>query len=260
MIIDVHVHCGFMFFPIKASVSEDLIKAMDEFNIDVGIVSPIEGIFYASMDCNQKMYDSIKKFPDRLKGYIVVNPNYPMEAMEQLEKFSKIPQFIGVKVHPSWYNRPVDGPEFEPVFNKCEELDLPVLVHSYVIGDQEDQVSCPERIANVARRHGNPIIVAHMGGNSGRTCKVIKNIDNMYMDISSGRERASQLYVWELGRIDDAVKEIGADKILFGSDMPLLDPSICFGMMEDSNLSGEDREKIMWKNANRIFKLDKKVY
>jgi predicted TIM-barrel fold metal-dependent hydrolase len=124
-----------------------------------------------------------------------------------------------------------------------------------VVGDFEDQVSSPERIANVAKLHKNPIIVAHMGGNSRRTCKAIKGIENLYIDISSGRERASQLYVWELGRVEEAVKEIGADKVLFGSDLPLLDPAICMGMMEDSKLTEEEREKIMWKNAARIFKL-----
>lgn len=255
MIIDVHLHYGFMFFPIRASVAADLIKAMDKFHINVGIVSSVGGIWYTSPDCNREMYDSIKKFPDRLKGYIVVNPNYPELALQHLDEYSQISQFIGVKVHPSWHNQPVDGPAFEPIFQRCEELNLPVLVHSYVSGDSEDQVSCPERIANVAGRHKNPIIVAHMGGNAARACKAIKNLDNVYMDISSGRERASQLYVWELGRVENAVKEIGAAKILFGSDLPLLDPAICMGMMADSILSDRERELIMWKNASRIFKI-----
>jgi Predicted metal-dependent hydrolase of the TIM-barrel fold len=257
MLIDVHLHYGFEFFPIRASVSEDLIRAMNKFNIDVGIVSSVGGIWYTYPDCNREMYDSIKKFPDRLKGYIVVNPNYPGAAIRQLEEYSQIPQFVGVKVHPSWHNKFVDGPEYEPIFQKCEELNLPVLVHSYVIDDYEDQVSCPERIANVARKHKNPIIVAHMGGNSKRACKAIKDVDNLYMDISSGRERASQLYVWELGRVENAAREIGAEKILFGSDLPLLDPAICIGLMEDSVLSDKERELIMWKNSSKIFKINR---
>ena len=255
MIIDVHVHYGFLFFPIKPFGVEDLIRKMDTFNFDVSIVSSLRGIFHDFRDCNRELHDAISKYPERLKGYIVVNPNYPDESLRQIDEYSKIRQFIGVKLHASWHNQPVDGEKFELIFDRCEKLNLPVLVHSYVVDDSGDQVSCPERIANVARRHSNPIIIAHMGGNSKRTVKAVKNIKNVYVDISSGRERASQLYVWKLGRVDDCVKELGADRVLFGTDFPLLDPSICMGMIEDSYLSREEKELVMYKNACRIFNI-----
>mgnify|MGYP005843142003 CR=1 FL=1 len=256
MIIDMHVHYGFLFFPINLFSSDDLVKKMDTFKIDVGIVSNVRGIFYDFRDCNRELHNAISKYPGRLKGYIVVNPNYIEESIEQIVEYSKEPQFVGVKLHASWHNKPIDGCEFAPIFEKCDELKLPVLVHSYVVDDFSDQVSSPERIVNVAKRYSNPIIVAHMGGNSKRTIKAVKNIENVYIDISSGRERASQLYVWQFGRVDEAVKELGADKILFGTDFPLLDPSICMGMMEDSYLGDEERELIMYKNACKVFNMN----
>jgi uncharacterized protein len=253
MIIDVHVHYGYLFFPIKLFGVPDLIKKMDVFGLDISIISNLRGIFHDFRDCNRELYEAISGYPDRLKGYIVVNPNYPEESLRQIEEYSKIKQFIGVKLHASWHNQPIDNKKFDVIFEKCEELDLPVLVHSYVADDSADQVSCPERIANVAMRHKNPIIIAHMGGNSKRTARAVKDIGNVYIDISSGRERATQLYVWKLGRVDDAVRELGAERVLFGSDFPLLDPSICMGMMEDSKISGREKELVMYKNAKRIF-------
>lgn len=255
MFVDVHVHYGYLFVPIKYLDISEIVKTMDKFNINVGIISNIRGIFYDFRNCNSELYKEISKYPDRLKGYIVANPNYMKESLEEIKKYSKMPQFVGVKLHASWHNKPIDGAEFEPIFSLCEELNFPVLIHSYVVEDYADQVSSPERIANVAKRHSNPLIIAHMGGNSRRTNKAAKNIDNLYIDISSGRERASQLYVWELGRVDEAVKELGAEKILFGSDFPLIDPAMCIGMMEDAGITQEQRDLISWKNACKIFKL-----
>jgi predicted TIM-barrel fold metal-dependent hydrolase len=160
-----------------------------------------------------------------------------------------------VKLHASWHNRPIDGPEFAPIFELCEELALPVLIHSYVVDDFGDQNSCPERIANVAKRHKNPLIAAHMGGNARRCFKALRGLDHVYVDISSGRERASQLYVWRYGRVDEAVAELGAERVLFGSDFPLLDVSICMGMMADAHLDDNTRDLIMSGNARRIFGL-----
>lgn len=255
MIIDTHVHYGYIFFPIKVRTAEDIVDAMEKFHIDIGIVSNIAGIFYDFRGCNQELYDAISKYPDRLKGYIVINPNYIDESLEDLDRYSKFSQFVGVKLHASWHNKPIDGPEYEVLFKRCEELNLPILIHSYVVDDYSDQVSSPERIANVAKRHTNPIIMAHLGGNYRRACKAVKNVENIYVDISSGRERGSQLYVWELGRISDSVAELGADRVLFGTDFPLLDPAICFGMIEDAGLDEKEREMVMWRNANKLFKI-----
>ncbi|MFO7637259.1 MAG: amidohydrolase family protein [Clostridia bacterium] len=252
MIIDVHIHYGYLFLPIRAAKAPELIASMDNYGIDLGIVSHLGGIFGDFRQCNRELKEAISPYSDRLKGYIVVNPNYPAEALAQLEEFAREPSFVGVKLHASWHDQPIDGPAYRTIFDKCEELSLPVLVHSYVIGE-DDQVSSPERIARVAKRHAIPLIMAHMGGNATRGCRAVMEAENLYMDISSGRERASQLYVWELGRVENAVRQLGADKVLFGSDLPLLDPAICMGMMADSNLTATERRMVMGDNAARIF-------
>lgn len=255
MLIDVHVHYGYFFFPIHFSNADAIISIMDRFGIDLSLVSNARGIFYDFRDCNSEQFADIEKYPDRMRGYVVLNPNYPESSLEELEKYRTHKQFVGVKLHASWHNKPIDGKEFDVIFSRCDELGIPVLIHSYVVDDFSDQVSSPERIANVGRRYRNKIVLAHMGGNSRRTFRAIEGIDNIFVDISSGRERASQLYVWELERVSQAMDALGEDRVLFGSDFPLLDPSICLGMMEDANLSPAVREKINWKNADKLFRL-----
>ena len=255
MIIDTHVHCGFFYFPIRQLDADGMLAVMDRFGIDISIISNIDGLFYDFNDCNDAIKLMLAKAPDRLKGYVVCNPNYLEKSLAEIKKYARHPDFVGVKLHASWHNRPIDGSEFAPIFELCEELMLPVLIHSYVVDDTGDQNSCPERIANVARRHKNPLITAHMGGNARRCFKALRNFEHVSVDISSGRERASQLYVWRCGRVDEAVIEMGAKRVIFGSDFPLLDVSICMGMMEDARLDDKTRDLIMSGNAQRIFGL-----
>jgi uncharacterized protein len=257
VIVDVHMHYGYQFFPVDVPGEDELICAMDRFGIDIGIVSSFRGIFYDFRNCNEELASAISRYPDRLKGYIVLNPNYIDESLRQLDYFSATGLFCGVKLHASWHNKAIDGPEFEVLINKTESKGLPVLVHSYVVDDYADQVSSPERVANMARRHPSVrVILAHMGGNARRAVRAVKNVKNIYLDISCGRENASQLYVWEMGRIDDAVAVLGADRILFGTDIPLIDPSICLGMIQDAEITADEKDMIMWKNACRIFGIE----
>lgn len=254
--IDVHAHCGFIFFPIVPLNPTGLIDNMDRYGIDLAMVSNIDGLFYDYTDCNRLMFEAIAPFSTRLKGYVVVNPNYLDDSLAQIEYYSKLPQCCGVKLHASWHNKAIDSAAFRPLFELCQQLDLPILVHSYVVDDYQDQVSCPERVANAASRYENQIILAHMGGNAQRTIRAIKECSNISIDISCGREKASQLYVWEYNRINEAVAALGAERIVYGTDFPLLDISICNGMIADSSLTQNEIESIQYKNACRIFKLD----
>lgn len=257
MIIDMHTHCGYQFFPMRAEDGAKMLEVMDRFDIDVAVISNIEGIFYDFRSANQRLETILGQAPQRLFGYVIVNPNYPDESLELIARYAAHPQFVGVKLHASWHNKPIDGPEFDTLFAACEKYGLPVLIHSYVVDDAADQISSPERIMRVAARHANPLIIAHMGGNHRRMIRAVLeggNPPHVYTDISTGRERASQLHAWSVGRIEEAVHALGANKILFGTDFPPLDPAISFGMMEDAQLAPQDKQAIYCRNAAGIFR------
>ena len=258
MLIDMHVHCGRQFFPMRSLDGKDIIDVMDRHGIDIAIISNCDGIYYDFHGCNEQLEEILAYAPQRLYGYVVVNPNYPLESMELLRRYAEHPGFLGAKFHASWHAQPIDGKAFEPLFALCEKLSMPVLIHSYVVDDYADQVSSPDRIMNVAKRHFSPLIIAHLGGNHLRTVRAMLeggNPPHVYTDISTGRERASQLYAWKQGKLEEVVKAIGAEKVLFGTDFAPLDPSISMGMLVDSALTEKERELIMFRNAARLFHL-----
>ena len=253
MIIDIHGHYGYSFFPIVVEEEDAIVRYLDIYRIDKCIVSNFRGLFYSLDNANDEVMKAVKKHPGRLYGYIVVNPNYPERSVEEIRLYSSTDGFVGVKIHPAWHGVPVDSELFEPIFNICDELDLPILAHSFVSEYLGDQVSAPERLARVATKHSTKIIMGHMGGNSRRGIKAAKGIDNLFVEISGGRQDADSPCGWNTQRVEEAVKELGEKKVMFGTDLPLVEPGCSMGIMDDADLGIELRNMIMYKNALDVF-------
>jgi predicted TIM-barrel fold metal-dependent hydrolase len=99
-----------------------------------------------------------------------------------------------------------------------------------------------------------PILLAHWGGGLPfyeLMPEVAKAMANVYYDTAA----SPFLYSKKIYAI--ASKIVGAEKILFGTDFPLIRPQRYFQELEESGLSGEDREKILGLNLSRLLRLDK---
>jgi uncharacterized protein len=253
MTIDVHAHYGPTFFPIRIEKEEAITGMMDSYSIDICIVSSFKGLFYGMPGCNEEVYQGLKNSRGRLAGYIVANPNHPEVSLSDIERFSKFKEFVGVKLHPAWHGVPIDDERYIPILKLCEEKDLPVLIHSFVSEFIGSQVSEPERVAKIGKQYHCPIIMGHLGGNTRRGVEAARSAANLYIEICGGRQDADSRSVWTVDRVALPVKVLGADRVLFGTDLPLVDPSSSFGILEEAELSSTDRDKIMYVNAKNLF-------
>ncbi|MDO8682136.1 MAG: amidohydrolase family protein [Armatimonadota bacterium] len=254
MIIDCHAHLGWWFFPIRQENAADLIPIMDKWKIDKAIFSSVRAIMEDCRDANKQIAAWISQYPDRMYGYITLNPHYPEIWKRDLETYTENPQFVGVKLHAAWHSCPINSKPYASIFKWCEEMKLPILAHSYDPTPDNMSPSAPERLARVAQERDVQIVMGHMGGNPIRGIKACASSGpNLSLEISAGRENAGQHYAWDLLRVRRAIDALGPERVLFGSDMPLVDPAICFGAIKDSELTPEEHDLVMWKNAARIF-------
>jgi len=83
-----------------------------------------------------------------------------------------------------------------------------------------------------------------------------KGIENLFVEISGGRQDADSPTGWNTQRVEVAVKELGADKVMFGTDLPLVEPACAMGIMDDAELTTDEKEMVMYKNAERIFSFE----
>lgn len=277
MIIDFHVHI----FPAKISderekyfpsepafkllystpksktvSAESLIKAMDESGVDISVV-------FGFPWCNEETFimhndyiiESVQKYPGRLVGFACFDPfskNAPKEAERCLDAgLSGIGEL-------AFYTSGIDEESLKrlaPVMEICRGKALPALIHTnepvgrYYPGKTPNTLL---EIYNLIKRFPeNVIALAHWGGGifffNLLKKEAKENLKNVYFDT------AASPYLYDPQIYRQAKEIIGADKILFGSDFPLLKPSRYFAELKEAGLSEEDIGKICGKNAAGIL-------
>ena len=151
----------------------------------------------------------------------------------------------GIKLHPDSQDFDMDSPKAMNLYEMLEGR-LPVLMHC---GDYRYDRSHPRRLVNILETFPDlTIVAAHFGGWSifEEAISYLKKL-NCPMDLSSttpfiGSEKTASL-----------IRQYGADRVLFGSDYPMWHPVDEFNQFMKINMSDEDREKILWKNAAAVF-------
>ena len=145
----------------------------------------------------------------------------------------------------------------KPVMEICKEKGLPVLIHTNEPIGHKYPGKTPNtliQIYNLINQFpDNKIVLAHWGGGIFFYNLLIKevkeNLKNVYFDTAA----SPFLYDSDIYRYAKALA--GADKILFGSDFPLLKPERYFKEIKGSGLENEDIEKILGINAETLLKL-----
>ena len=138
----------------------------------------------------------------------------------------------------------------------CLGRDLPVLIHTNEPVGHEYHGKTPITMAQIYRLikrfPGNKIVLAHWGGGIfffGLLKKEVKeSFENVYFDTAA----SPYLYDADIYQIADQI--IGVDKILFGSDYPLLPPARYFSEMKLAGLTKIQLEKISGNNAEKLLK------
>ena len=90
--------------------------------------------------------------------------------------------------------------------------------------------------------------MAHMTGVGRRGVQDVEDLPNVYVDTSGG------WYDSEMAEY--AVRHVGQDRVLYGSDYPGRDYAPQVGRVEGANLPPEIKEKVLWRNAAALLKLD----
>jgi predicted TIM-barrel fold metal-dependent hydrolase len=145
----------------------------------------------------------------------------------------------------------------KPLLLMMEKQGIPVLLHTNErLGHAYPGkgMTPVERFYEIVLAHPQlPIVLAHWGGGLlfyELMPEVAKRMVNVYYDTAASPFLYSK-------RIYHVASEIvGVEKILFGTDFPLIPPRRYFQELEASGLSVEDREKILGLNLSRLLKLD----
>jgi uncharacterized protein len=183
---------------------------------------------------NDYVSQYVHAHPDKLVGFCSIDPN-DEDAVEQLDESVKHLDLRGLKVGPIYQNMHPQDPRFMRLFQRAEQLDIPVLIHqgTTFCRDVSLEYANPVLLQPVAREFPSlRVIIAHLGHPwIGECISLIRKHPNFYSDISALHYRPWQYYNALI-----LAKEYGVLKKLFlGSDYPVTTPAQTIEGLRRSN-------------------------
>lgn len=240
--IDAHVHLGRSYDGEYTIDDGELTRRMDARSIDKAVIFPFTDTPGPSEDAHDKVADAVKEHPDRLIGFARVDPRYGQRAVEELEHAIEDLGLTGLKFHPSSACTSPYHPQSLTVMKKACELKIPVIIHS---GDETNAL--PEHIARLSELLPElTIIMAHMGyvEHANRAIQIARSHANIYLETSIQQSPF---------RLKIAVQKLGAERLIFGSNMPKGDLEVELVKIECVELNPQQKELVLGGNIARIL-------
>ncbi|CQD44279.1 amidohydrolase family protein [Yersinia mollaretii] len=253
----------------------------------VQIFEPTLGTMLAH-HANDILSDAIKAFPTRFAGLAAIAPQDPNAAVIELARCKRL-GLKGVIINSHTMGEYLDAEKYLPILESCESLGLPIYLHPrepspsmiapyldyglYFAGwgfAAETGLHALRLIMSgiFDKLPKLKIILGHLGEGLPFW---LQRIDNRYkLQVSIGavrkmRKLPSEYFrlhfvITTSGMYSDAalqlcLTELGADSILFAADYPHESAMEAVVFMDSTPISNEDRDKIYWKNAMRVFDL-----
>lgn len=243
MVIDIHAHLWDGSFDEN---KREILNACEQYNIDKVYISSL-GVQFPSEDeiagLNRETARFVREAPDRIGGFCYISPVHG-SAMHELKKGIEEYGMSGMKL---WIATYCDDPRVFPLVEKCIDYHIPILVHAFhkAVGQLECE-SLGINVAKLAETYPEAkIIMAHLGANCYRELKPVCHLKNVSVDISGSIFRGDD--------VNYAKKMVGADRILFGSDMPGASFLVNYGQIKGADLDENERDLIFYKNALKIL-------
>ncbi|MBT8366206.1 MAG: amidohydrolase [Deltaproteobacteria bacterium] len=234
----------------------ELLTAMDENAVDKSVIFGFPWRNPAVFKLhNDYIMATVQKYPDRFIGLACFEPGVKKTVAEAERCLAAGISGIGEL---AFYQTGIDELAIErlaPIMDMCAKRGLPVLIHTNEpVGHAyhgKTQITLAQIYRLINRFPENKIVLAHWGGGLfffGLMKKEVKeSFRNVYFDTAA----TPFLYDAEIYKI--AEKIVGIDKILFGSDFPLLPPARYFIEMEQAGLTEIQRKKIGGENAGQLL-------
>ncbi len=195
---------------------------------------------------NEEVFGLIDRHPGFVYGLVYVNPNHT-ETLSILEESFQHPGVVGIKLWISCRDEHGRLDPIYPVFELATARKIPVLCHSfYRTGGNLSGELSPSDIAHLATRYPEArLVMAHMGGQWLWGVRAIKPYPNVWTDFSGSRAY--------FGSLEFAVRELGSDRVVYGSDAFIRAFAPMLAKVAASDLTLAAKRKIVWDNSAALF-------
>lgn len=236
---------------VTPSVASTL-EEMDAAGVSQSLIAAWHGP-QGSLISNEEVAAQIDQAPDRLKGLATADLFQPMESVRRLRDIVDGERFVGVRVVPWVWELPPNDRRYYPIYAACIDLGVPFCTqigHTGPLRSSETGRMIPY-LEQVMLDFPELVVV---GGHVGfpwidELHTMTIKFPNFYVDTSAyALHRLPPSFV-------DYMKGIGRDRVMFGTNWPMLSPSRCLAKLDALGLDAQHAEAFLSGNAQRVFKL-----
>jgi predicted TIM-barrel fold metal-dependent hydrolase len=151
---------------------------------------------------------------------------------------------VGVKL---WVAHRAKAPELDPIIDRAAVLKAVIFQHTWFkTGGNLTGESTPMDLVELARRHPSvSIICGHTGGNWEIGIRTIRGVMNLYSDLAGSDPTA--------GYVEMAVRELGADRVIYGSDIGGRSFASQLGKVVGAQIPSAARDQILARNLRSLM-------
>ena len=194
--------------------------------------------------------------PDRYSGLIGVDPSRIMESLAEIEHAVRELGFVGAHLYPHWFDAEPDAAKYYPFYAKCCELGVPIMLqvgHCLVYNTSRKlpTVGRPMCLDRIAIDFPDLVLIGmHIGYPwTEEMISVAWKHPNVYIGLDAYAPKhwpeATRHYM----------NTFGQDKVLFGTDWPVVDPERAMSDVAAMEWRPEAKRKVLRDNSARIFGL-----
>jgi len=243
----------------ELATADDLIAGMDEDGVDVSVILNIGWATHdMCVESNDYILESVARYPKRLIGFCAVQPLSIEAAVDEIERCAKgVAKGIGELRPDVQMLDPDEGEIIDPLVEAVRKHKLITLFHaSEPVGhlySGKGAVTPDVLYPLIQRFAGLPVVCAHWGGGLpfyALMPEVKKAMADVYFDT------AASPYLYSPRIYSQVAQLAGEDKILFGSDYPLIKQGRYIKEIGSLELPQETKEMILSGNARKLLGID----
>ena len=201
--------------------------------------------------------EAVERYPNRFSGLIGVDPFSSQKGLREMEVAVKEYGFVGAHLYPHWFEMEPDHRRYYPIYSKCAELDVPIQMqvgHCLRYTDEHPlrSVGRPITLDTIACEIPEVKLVGiHIGWPwTEEMIAVAYKHKNVYI--------ATDAYApkyWD-EKLVHYINTFGSQKVLFGTDWPVITPRRAVEEVRQHNLRTESYAAFMGGNAARLYGLE----
>lgn len=193
---------------------------------------------------NDQVLEALALAPDRVFGFAYVSGEHPDESLKEIERCITNGPMLGIKL---WTARHCSEAALDPIVRRCGELQAVVYQHTWLKSTgNEPGESTPMDVVALAQRHPDVrIICGHTGGDWTRGIRAVRAASQVTIDLGGSEPTA--------GFVEMAVRELGAERILYGSDIGGRSFASQLAKVYGAEITYSERKLILGQNLKRLL-------